>query len=89
MSELSEKLGEQAGRWQPIKTAPKDGSVILLYCPDAREPSVILGEWSEFESALQPGKVVIAEWTDTWAERELDCEPTHWQPLPEPPGKTG
>ncbi len=61
--------------WRPIRTAPKDGSWILLYHRYAR-----IGDW------YWDG----TEWTDdvlTWGEDEKDgLGPTHWMPLPDPPG---
>ncbi len=60
--------------WMPIETAPKDGTVILL----GHEAAVFDGWWYEAESA----------WVD--GERNMyddycHYNPTHWQPLPEPP----
>lgn len=56
--------------WQPIETAPRDGTPVLLYItPDVQ----CVGEWSTIVGAFYHGE------TDRIA-------PTHWQPLPEPPG---
>lgn len=70
-------------QWQPIETAPKDGTWIILgYYPDYME-----GE-------QQGNHSQIAWWNDT---RQLWCNndkflnatgifsPTHWMPLPEGP----
>jgi len=70
--------------WQPIETAPKDGSVVLLY----RGLNVVAGwfvrgadyEWyfvddtrlDEHEN-IDPNAYV------------RDFPPTHWMPLPPPP----
>ena len=55
--------------WQPIETAPKDGSSILLATPKGR---IADGFW-----ALTYG---------VWSWPYVMVEPTHWMPLPAPPG---
>lgn len=59
--------------WQPIETAPKDTTEILVY-GDERIFLVYwyLDEWIN-------GDVTLG-----WAE----IDPTHWMPLPSPPGDT-
>lgn len=70
--------------WQPIETAPKDGSDVLLYFPLEG-----LKGWS---------RVVICHWRTigderghwVWQDRAVRgysdaYKPTHWMPLPEPP----
>jgi len=82
--------------WQPIETAPKDGSEILIlahkmaiqarYCP---------GEWSE-DTPLGPAEYSGAVWCafDDAEQFEIEEYPdgsahhwpvTHWMPLPAPP----
>ena len=61
--------------WQPISTAPKDGTRIIVYRPNARGKyisKVGLDYWSE-------------ELGDCWAKSNFETQPTHWQPLPNPP----
>ena len=67
-------------QWQPIETAPKDGSYIILYRPsnDGRH-----------KDAVREGKFHRYGMAETWRVRsggvwDIDA-PTHWQPLPEPP----
>ena len=63
-------------QWQPIATAPRDGTAILLYDPD-----------NCIESRLQ-----IGQWNDVWKtpgwqsnmENETLRRTTHWVPLPDP-----
>ena len=65
--------------WQPIETAPKDGTPILAYVEDV----AIQMEYSYF----------LKEWGPVWlAAHGCGCcgeysvpEPTHWMPLPDPP----
>jgi hypothetical protein len=79
--------------WQPIETAPKDGSEVLLYRDDA---GVILGRWiapcdflDDAELENHPDDRDDADWfgADFIAGYRItnDGLPTHWQPLPEPP----
>lgn len=77
--------------WQPIDTAPKDGTVILLAG----------GTWGDDELADAP-RVMAARWYKTnrgnycWNACEAEAgysifpykNPTHWMPLPEPPENT-
>lgn len=65
--------------WQPIETAPKDGSTVLLHSPDVKhEGGVMLGYWTDFGDG-------DPNWTAIQTEYPIDAEVTHWMPLPEPP----
>ena len=58
--------------WQPIETAPKDGTRVLLARRDWLE-SMALGFWSDD----------LGEWKSVIGASFLGA--THWAPLPEPP----
>jgi hypothetical protein len=58
--------------WQPIETAPKDGTDILLWCP-------LLG--SEY---MVIGRIDNGIWVSS-NDFEDVYDPSHWMPLPEPP----
>lgn len=68
--------------WRPIETAPKDGSLIDLWCGDYER--VADAKWDTKRRA----------WVE-WGIDGFDCmewvrlpdyyKPTHWMPLPEPP----
>ena len=64
--------------WQPIETAPKDETWILLYGDYMGEPRVHAGFWG-----------VGDDWFDTeCASHSLTAfswQPTHWMPMPELP----
>ena len=68
--------------WQPIDTAPKDGTDILLF----RSGAVHRGRWEKQRYHERPKPY----WSDD-LERGLgviwcrEHPPTHWMPLPEPP----
>lgn len=63
-------------KWQPIETAPKDGTKILLGCPASRGYSGVVEKcyWHKWDN----GK---GKWWD-WVTPD---KPTHWMPLPTPP----
>lgn len=63
----------RADDWWDIETAPKDGTPVLLI---ARKGNPWVDEWSkDFEGWF---------FCDQW---ETPIEPTHWMPLPDPPGE--
>lgn len=77
--------------WQPIETAPKDGTWIMV------AGTVWAGEVGGVARNANP-EVSIANYTsgksdypgDWWNEAGGDyyatwCQPTHWMPLPPPP----
>ncbi len=69
--------------WQPIETAPQDGTRILLAVPNGRGHSITLGHWD-----LQPHhKKPDPYWSRAdfmGVANHRSTPPTHWQPL-EPP----
>lgn len=86
---------EVVGAWQPIETAPKDGSAVLVM----RDiwPGTVSGRAEECNGH----NTYIAAWwgveragAGAWvcymgfvSDPECPIEPTHWMPLPEPPRK--
>lgn len=67
--------------WQPIESAPKDGTEFVMLDANVRVATV--GHWREAEaSARAPGSAV---WRPFWFPL---ATPTHWMPLPELPKET-
>lgn len=64
-------------KWQPIETAPKDGSDVLVSCANGRR---MVACWN---SGLNHW--VWASWSEDSLLRSLVCMPTYWSPLPDPP----
>ena len=65
--------------WQPIETAPKDGTNILL--TNGRQG--VCGYWGEWrQSAFLRQR---DNWCSYWLVQECGTQPTHWMSLPEPP----
>lgn len=65
-------------KWQPIETAPRDESWVILYGDYMGEPRAVLGFWGYgedwFDSEAASGSLTAFGW-----------RPTHWMPLPSPP----
>ena len=61
-------------KWQPIETAPTDGTAVLLY--------PYLDDWAN-AYVVYGYATLDGEWFSEVGR--LTFEPTHWMPLPEPP----
>lgn len=60
--------------WQPIETAPKDGTFVLLYSP------ILFGE------QMVVAYYELGRWNDLMGRVP---QPTHWMPLPKAPEEDG
>jgi hypothetical protein len=71
--------------WQPIETAPKDGTLVVLVGKIvdgwAQPTRACVGSWS-FE---QRPPYFVAGWAFVAPGYIAEFNPTHWMPLPEPP----
>lgn len=81
-------LPVQDGGWQDISTAPKDGTAVLVFFPDATEEfrqcsKIFTAFYIEFEDGEGGWKC------DTESTNFIDVGATHWQPLPAPPVQGG
>lgn len=69
--------------WQPIETAPKDGTPIIV--------GNSAGPWvarycAVFQSGYRPENPWQCMMLNRWhMPRHASSVPTHWMPLPEPP----
>ena len=71
--------------WQPIATAPKDGSKVMLHGPVAWL-EYMFDDAAPLEEASVLGSFSDGEWRTETANPYSDIvRPTHWQPLPAPP----
>jgi Protein of unknown function (DUF551) len=75
--ELTAALAEHVVGWQPIETAPKDGTDILITSPKRGARVARYQHWCGLEwfVALEPGSS-----GGTYAD-----DATHWMPLPAAP----
>lgn len=60
--------------WQPIETAPRDGTVVLTWARHRPNRFAALGHFD-------------ANCGDWVSDGNLYLEPTHWMPMPTPPNK--
>ena len=74
--------------WQPIETAPKDGSWVLLsggsidYEWDGRtKPPMVVGQFDASDLSGRGRPVWYFAWYDLGYYGEY-VSPTHWMPLP-------
>ena len=79
--------------WKPIESAPKDGTPVLLAC--AGYKSMTVGFWAdpvEYEGeaegwTLEMNDPAIDPFSAAYWGGCSECsDPTHWMPLPPPPG---
>ena len=68
-----------AMQWQPIETAPTDGTSIL---------AIVAGEHPDSGEPYVPEVVhwLAGWWNESWSyDAGVDYQPTHWMPLPDGP----
>lgn len=88
--------------WQPIESAPRDGTIILIAIPEALggdlyelcESRILLGWWDGGEFGEHRWECCQIESAPVDSEGgtcpfAMECDPTHWQPLPLPPAADG
>ncbi len=68
--------------WQPIETAPKDGTPVLLFAPDD-VPQIVVGYAYKHSSRADVFWIYMDEALANISPGGAD--PTHWMPLPTPP----
>lgn len=60
--------------WQPMETAPKDGSYVLIF--DGED--VVMARWLKSK--------INERWSDDWYDdKDYNADAIFWMPLPEPP----
>ncbi len=75
-----------ADDWQPIGTAPKDGTRVLLWHSGEME----IGYWSTSLWVTRPNDSPLGKQDGAWIMHEnrsdtIELTPTHWRPLPASP----
>lgn len=79
LAEVRSLRSATAPAWQPIETAPRDGTdVLLTVIGDDGYGEIDVGSWGFIEKSDWDGSDVIG-WLSNYGRIE---EPTHWMPLP-------
>jgi len=76
-------MGAEMSGWQPIETAPKDGTKLLVgrftgNNNSANHEGLIAVDWYR-TPGMMAGFIGFGKFNTTW------WPPTHWMPLPPPP----
>lgn len=81
LSLIEDALDEPTG-WQPIETAPKDGTRVLAIWGKHGTQIIYWYSWEE-----RPEYLVKAGacWKPENQRCPINATPTHWMPLPHPP----
>jgi len=72
--------------WQPIETAPKDGSWFLIWAhgqPEVGRYSPMM--WTTYEPVENGLYRAVEKPVTEWSGFNNFAAATHWMPLPEPP----
>ena len=68
--------------WQPIETAPKDGTPVVVFAPTTRAGTI--------RTNMRTITVAYLDRFYWWCsvDGKHSLKPTHWMPLPPPPSDT-
>ena len=69
-------MAERERQWQPIETAPKDGTMVLVFTNGHMDVTSWPENWG-------------GKWPSAYMAYAEGLEPTHWMPLPAPPIRKG
>lgn len=83
--------------WQPIESAPKDGTRILVLWPGnyvgiawwKTNPRLIREPHAVVRNGWQASYFACSEELDDYEISMSENQPTHWMPLPSPPKEKG
>jgi hypothetical protein len=70
-----------ASYWQPIETAPKDGTPVLIYEPGTPPQMGLQMVVAHYDGHWGPEH----RWRGTYGDGDASWNPTHWMPLPPRP----
>jgi len=77
--------------WRGIESAPKDGTVIMIFAPQGGSNPIHVGRWAPDWQMQRDGahghRWCIAEYQNLG--KCISGHPTHWMPLPASPGVSG
>ena len=79
-SDIPDMTDGSVNQWQPIETAPKDGTNILGYMRAYNDDIIVVCHFED-----EDGKNEYCPWLESEGELYARYELTHWMSLPEPP----
>ena len=86
---LSEPVPASPDQWQPIETAPKDGTNIDIWIGRERRTDVRWRMSQDSPNRVWWCELAFDDWKDRWIwsnlAQEFSVSPTHWMPMPSPP----
>lgn len=72
-----------ANTWRDIKDAPRDGTVVMVFCQYDDEPQIARFRHGKWE-IMSDGKHAISYMSDFGSDYCYADNPTHWKPLDKP-----
>lgn len=76
-------ISQTSRSWQPIDSAPKDGTNVMLLCVFDDRREITIARWCDTPAPAGPfGKFCWREMQDSTVAEQV---PSHWMPLPEMP----
>lgn len=78
--EVAGQLAALVPVWQPIETAPKDGTYIILAAPSGYTGTPLRVEVCKYDAEYRPLQPWVNHSNDSFTDGGV--EPTHWMPLP-------
>lgn len=93
IEEFAKRVESAVMKWQPIETAPRDGTAVLVMrdiwpgtksgrAEECNGHNTYVAEWWADE---HDGAGAWICYMNAFHESECPIEPTHWMPLPAPP----
>lgn len=79
VEEFARRQARQPVGWQPISTAPRDGTEFIGWEPQT--------EYQKEGGYAEQGNYDLCTWRDDGFYSESSLKPTHWIPTPLPPTK--
>lgn len=72
--------------WQPIKTAPLDGTRVIVVYAVHKGPFIDIARWDNDKYASEPRPLWVGNMSNLWGKvAARQNPPTHWMPLPDEP----
>jgi len=86
-TELTQPVSRNVHGWQPIETAPKDGTIVNCLWPGYGNAGQLHEGYCVYKRDWYSlgGRELELWWTGANFKNPTAKDPTHWMPLPAPP----